>query len=160
VSANKVSIASLTPRGLTGVITRHSPLSSADLKSMSWEEAGNWIVSRGGAKTNELRPRKIVAKRRATAPKKRQPSQPTNYLQRVEQEVHIILCTKDKAYAGLRKMAASSQQLLVTYISIAVATTLGVTAGAITPLVALCLLSAIKVGIRAYCAGEHKKPRL
>jgi hypothetical protein len=77
------------------------------------------------------------------------------YWHHVRSEFFILLCTKDTRYAALRRQLASkgkhTETAVVTTISAAVGSSIGLVAGALVPLVALCLLAVVKVGKEAYC---------
>lgn len=87
-------------------------------------------------------------------PSGREPFLP-GYWDACKNEFRIFLCTDDDKYATvrreLRKHAGKSQTVLVGTISAAIGATVGVVAGALTPLVALCLIVALKIGKEAYC---------
>jgi hypothetical protein len=72
-----------------------------------------------------------------------------------KEEFRKLLCTDDSVYAPLRKKLASqttkSQTVISSTIAAAVASQLGVVAGALVPFVVLCLLAVAKVGTEAFC---------
>jgi len=81
-----------------------------------------------------------------------------NYWRRVKNEVHILICTNDKKYAGLRKQiqkqGSATQTVLVSNVASAIALSLGYTAAALVPFVAMALLAFIQMGANAWCAGQ------
>jgi hypothetical protein len=74
---------------------------------------------------------------------------------RVKFQLYLLFCTKDPNYAGLRKeMRAKGKHTETTIVSLvtaAVATHLGIAVGALVPLCALGLLGMLKIGQNAYC---------
>jgi hypothetical protein len=79
---------------------------------------------------------------------------------RIKKEIHILICTNDKKYADVRKQlrveSGATQTIVVTSISLAVATQIGVAAAAIVPLVAVALYAAARLGTEAYCGGSEE----
>jgi hypothetical protein len=78
---------------------------------------------------------------------------------RVKHEMNLLLCTKDKKYAALRKQlskeGAYTHGAIVSAIAAAVGASLGLVSGLLVPLVALMLVAMLKVGKEAYCAGAE-----
>src|SRR4051794_20111260 len=76
----------------------------------------------------------------------------------LKREFRVLLCTKDKKYASLRRRLSStgdkSQLTIVSAISAAVASSLGLAATAIVPLCAICLIAALKMGKEAFCKAQ------
>jgi hypothetical protein len=76
---------------------------------------------------------------------------------RVRHEMNLLLCTKDKKYAPLRKQlskeSGSTHIAVVGIIAAAVSSELGVVPGMLVPLVALLLAAVLKLSKEAYCAG-------
>lgn len=76
---------------------------------------------------------------------------------RVKTEMNLLLCTKDKKYAMLRKKlskeSGNTHTAVVGLIAAAVGAQLGLVAGLLVPLIALLLVVMLKVGKEAYCAG-------
>ena len=70
-------------------------------------------------------------------------------------EMRLLLCTDDPKYKELRKRLVSkadrSQVAIVSMISATVGSHLGAAAGMAVPLVAVCLLTLLKVGKEAFC---------
>lgn len=81
----------------------------------------------------------------------------SGYWLRLEEEFNLLICTKDKKYAELRKKiereGGKSNTAIVGLISAAVAGTVGVAWGALVPFVALLLLALVRMGSNAYCAS-------
>src|SRR3989338_88936 len=81
---------------------------------------------------------------------------PRSYWQKVRCEFHLLLCTNHPKYRRLRRNLASaagkSNAVLIGIIAAALADRLGLTAGAITGFVAVCLAGAIELGTKAFCA--------
>jgi hypothetical protein len=79
----------------------------------------------------------------------------------VQDEFLIFLCSKEKKYASLKnkiKTAANKSQLaIVSMIAAAIGTNIGVAAGVLVPLCALCLIAVLKVGKESFCKnlGAH-----
>jgi hypothetical protein len=80
-----------------------------------------------------------------------------NHWALVKKEIHLLLCTDDKKYAGLRRLVGGkkSQTYIVSALSAGIADYIGVAAGVITPFVAIALWGFIEVNINAYCAGHR-----
>jgi hypothetical protein len=75
----------------------------------------------------------------------------------VQIELHDLICTNSKKYAGLRRQirqayTRESQLALVGTISAGVAASLGVAVGIATPFVSIALLLVIKMAKELYCA--------
>jgi hypothetical protein len=101
--------------------------------------------------------KKSKAARKKTAPKARAKVQP-NYWRRVKNELHVLICTNDKKYAGLRrqiqKQGSATQTVLVSNVASGIALSQGYTAAALVPFVAMALLAFIRIGANAWCAGQ------
>jgi len=78
-----------------------------------------------------------------------------DYWEAFKTEFKIFLCTKNRKYQKLRKdvmfYGHQSQVVGVGIISAGIGAYLGVAAGVITPLVVICLITALKIGKEAYC---------
>lgn len=78
------------------------------------------------------------------------------YWERVKNEINLLICTKDKKYAALRKHLAETREHakapIVGIISATLASSMGVAVGVISGLVAVILFAALQIGINAYCA--------
>jgi len=72
-------------------------------------------------------------------------------------EFRDFLCTKNKKYEDLRKRLAAggrqTQLALVSMVSAGLSAHVGIAAGLITPICALCLLAVLKMGNEAFCRG-------
>ena len=81
-----------------------------------------------------------------------------NYWRRVKTELHILICTSDKKYAGLRsqirKHGTTTQVALVSNVASGIALSLGFAAAALVPFVAMALLAFVQMGANAWCAGH------
>ncbi|MBW2739254.1 MAG: hypothetical protein JRE64_10505 [Deltaproteobacteria bacterium] len=77
------------------------------------------------------------------------------YWDTVKKEFHLFLCTDDSKYSDLRKSLQSkgskSVTVTISTISAALANYVGVVAGVMVPMIALCLYAALKIGLYAYC---------
>lgn len=80
------------------------------------------------------------------------------YWQALKKEFRILLCTNDKKYQKLRRNLAKShdkaQLAIVSTISAAVASSVGVIAGALVPVCAMLLIAVLKLGKEAFCRVE------
>ena len=80
------------------------------------------------------------------------------YWARVTTELHILICTNDKKYSGLRrelnKHGSATQTAIVSNIAAALAVSLGFTVAVLVPFVAMGLLGLVRVGANAWCAGR------
>jgi hypothetical protein len=87
-----------------------------------------------------------------------------NFWDAVKEEIKILICSKDKKYAELRKLLSSkeinsSSAMVVAAIAIAIAGLFGISAMSLTPIVALILFALAKVGKEAFCrAVEFDTP--
>jgi hypothetical protein len=81
-----------------------------------------------------------------------------NYWKRVKRELHLLVCTKDKKYAMLRKHLGkegnATQMAIVTSISAGIGAYIGVSAAILGPFVTLGLMALVQVGANAWCAGQ------
>lgn len=106
------------------------------------------------AKKSAPRPKSAVKKASGPPPAAAQP----NYWLRVKRELHILLCTSEKKYAAIRrqigKQGTATQLFLATSIAAAIAPFVGASATLIGPLVTLGLISLVRVGTNAWCAGH------
>jgi hypothetical protein len=79
------------------------------------------------------------------------------YWENLKEEFRILICTKDKKYASLRRelnaKAHRSQTVIVSMISATMTSTLGISAGILVPFCALCLLALARIGKEAFCKG-------
>lgn len=77
------------------------------------------------------------------------------FFEKLEDEFHLFLCSHDRRYAKLKRDLAQqggkSQTVIVSAISAAVAAQLGAAIGAVVPLIAICLITLLKLGKEAYC---------
>ena len=73
-------------------------------------------------------------------------------------EFRILLCTKDKKYASVRKSLSQAgdktQLTIVSAISAAVGASVGAVEGSLIPLCAICLIAVLKMGKEAFCRAE------
>jgi hypothetical protein len=78
--------------------------------------------------------------------------------ERFKAEFRTLLCTKDKKYSSLRKSFSgashSTQLTIVSTISAAIGSSLGLAAGSLVPMCALCLIALLKKGKEAFCRGK------
>lgn len=115
-----------------------------DLKSYSVESLGAWLPS--------------IADRRIGIAHAVPPDAPP-YWSRLKNEFRILLCTKDKRYADLRKKleanARKSQLALVSIVAAAMGHYVGVAAGILVPFCALCLIAFLRMGREAFCRGAE-----
>lgn len=81
---------------------------------------------------------------------------PREYWTKLREEFRLLLCTDDPKYGKLRKQleqsTGKSNTVLVAVMAAALAEELGVAAGVLTGLIAVCLGAAIKLGKEAYCS--------
>lgn len=79
----------------------------------------------------------------------------SDYWDTVKKEFHLFLCTDDSKYSDLRKSlqakGSKSATVTISTISAALANYVGVVAGVVVPMIALCLYGALKIGLHAYC---------
>jgi hypothetical protein len=75
-----------------------------------------------------------------------------------KKEFHILLCSKDKKYQKLRSNLAKSNEkgllAVVWEISDAIAGSLGVVAGELVPICAICLIAVLKLGKETFCHAK------
>jgi hypothetical protein len=80
--------------------------------------------------------------------------------ERVKEELLILICTKDPKYAKLRNSLRDANEkgtrYVITVISSAVGSVMGVEAGVISAFCAVLLHSAAKIGVEAYCVHRHR----
>lgn len=80
---------------------------------------------------------------------------PPAYWKNLKNEFRLLVCTSDKKYAPLRKELGlenqRSQTVIVSMIAVALAHSVGVAAGTLTPFCALCLLALARMGKEAFC---------
>jgi hypothetical protein len=139
-------------------------------------EGLNWYDGRGSTRDNRIKvppaleqSAAFIAKYHPTSPSRVPiiamdgmpegppsiPIPPQSFLRQVQHEVRLFICTNDQRYADVKRniatQARKSQLLLISAISGAVGGRLGTEAGILTPLVALYLLAALKIGKEAYC---------
>lgn len=78
------------------------------------------------------------------------------------EEFRLLLCTRDPKYKTLRqrlrRSAGQSGTLVVAMVSAVLATYLGIAAGAVVPLCAVCLLGLARVGKEAFCKELSREP--
>ena len=83
------------------------------------------------------------------------------YWNRFISELHILLCTNNKKYAALRRRIVSagsrSQVAITSAISAGLAQYVGIAAGFIVPVCALCLVSLLTLGREAFCQESSLK---
>jgi len=86
---------------------------------------------------------------------------PKSYWLSVKSEFYLFFCTKDKRYQKLRKQlnkaVKPTSTAIISIISAFIADIVGVEAGAIVGLVAVCLYGVLKIGQEAYCAVANNK---
>jgi hypothetical protein len=74
---------------------------------------------------------------------------------RIKREFDLLVCTKHKSYARVRRQLAAhantAQTAIIGLITAAISSRLGVAAGVITPFIALFLLLLLSLGRNAYC---------
>jgi hypothetical protein len=80
-----------------------------------------------------------------------------------KEEFFQLLCTRDRRYENLRKHLRLADQATrnaaIPAIAGAIAASLGVAVGVLTPLVALALLAAAQLGANAWCATRQGRSR-
>jgi hypothetical protein len=80
------------------------------------------------------------------------------YWDAFKKEFHVLLCTKHRKYGKLRNNLAKSndkaQLAVVSGISAAIAGSLGVVAGELVPICAICLIAVLKLGKEAFCQAK------
>lgn len=95
---------------------------------------------------------------RKPPPNWKPPAPPRDLWTEVKREFYLLVCTKDRKYADLRsqldRKSRPATTTIVSMTSAAVATQLGVTAGMITPLVALALYAILKLSLNSWCNVE------
>lgn len=84
---------------------------------------------------------------------------------RVVEELHILVCTKDKRYAALRrqfgKEGRATQVTVLTAISTSIGAEIGTTATTVVmAIVSLGFLTLLKVGKEAFCKGKISDARV
>ena len=86
-----------------------------------------------------------------------------NYWTMVKQEFYQMICTTDKKYSKVRsdfkKSTRKASTVVVGTISAAIAGTLGIAVGLITPLVAFLLYALVKLGLNSWCSLETAKAK-
>lgn len=96
-------------------------------------------------------------------PARRRPKSGPNYWTMVKREFYLMVCTTDKKYAKVRsdfkKSTRKASTLVVGTISAAIAGTLGIAVGLITPLVAFLLYALVKLGLNSWCSLEAAKTK-
>jgi hypothetical protein len=89
---------------------------------------------------------------------------PHKYWYAVKKEIHILVCTEDKKYKGLReqlsKAGTKSQTAIVSMIAVALAGYVGTIAGLLVPMCALLMLAILKIGRHAFCAQDELSARI
>lgn len=84
---------------------------------------------------------------------------PPAYWQNLKNEFRLLVCTNDKKYSSLRKELGlenqRSQTVIVSMIAVALAHSVGVAAGTLTPFCALCLLALGRMGKEALCKSGN-----
>jgi hypothetical protein len=74
----------------------------------------------------------------------------------LKREVFLLLCTKDRKYQDLRRRLRAADSVtrhsIIPTVASAIAVTIHVGAGLITPFLALALLGAAQLGVSAWCA--------
>ena len=87
------------------------------------------------------------------------PKPPRDFWAEIKKEFYQLLCTNDRKYAKLRtqlnKKSTTATTVILSSISVEVAVHLGVTAGMLTPLIALMLYAILKLGLNSWC-NLHK----
>jgi hypothetical protein len=77
--------------------------------------------------------------------------------ERVKIEMHLFFCTRDRRYSDLRRkigvQANKSQATVIAAICAAIGARYGLLETVVLPWVAICVLSVIRMGTNAYCAG-------
>ncbi len=96
-------------------------------------------------------------------PARRRPKPGPNYWTIVKREFYLMVCTADKKYSKVRsdfkKHTRKASTLVVGTISAAIAGTLGIAVGLITPLVAFLLYALVKLGVNSWCSLEAAKAK-
>lgn len=151
----------LTEYGMQRAIARGSRIRLSEHEQEQIEQVARLVESTTFGVKAPRRVSKVRFKRAARCARARRKTKPQvkpNYWELVKREFHVFLCTRNKKYAKLRsqltKASHPTQTAVVATIAAAVAASLGVVAGAIVPLVALCLLALLRVGKEAFCAGQ------
>lgn len=89
---------------------------------------------------------------------------PSDLLERILNELRILICTDQKKYGELRKLIKSegskNARALVVLIATMVATQIGMAAALCVPLVALLLAAALKVSLAGWCKAIAPKPTI
>ena len=100
------------------------------------------------------RPKRKAAKRKSRPPEPAPPPPPAIW-KNLAREFRVLICTKHKKYAKLRKELSlrsnESTVVLVALVAAALAGALGTAAGVIVPLVALLLRALLMIGKEALC---------
>lgn len=86
---------------------------------------------------------------------KNDPRPPKKYWKSVQVELNDLICGNSEKYKELRnkldQAAKTGEKGLATLVAANVAATMGVEAGIISGLIALCLFSIKSIGVNAYC---------
>jgi hypothetical protein len=167
----------LSHQGLTRIVTTNTGLSSADVRAVSLEEAGLYVsIEAGGhAPHSDLH---SVRTFKFTAPGKKAPTKRNENARlagkatgpdpkiwnTVKIELHALICTDAKRYKELRSMLTSktgrvTQQTLVLVIAAWIASVLGLSVIAVTPVVSVALMIFITFGKNVYCANKGSVPK-
>jgi hypothetical protein len=89
----------------------------------------------------------------------RVPKNPLFYWESLKDEFRLLLCTDDKKYVELRTkleaLGTKSQITLISTISAALATYVGVAASVLVPFCAIILIAVARVGKNAICKGDE-----
>ena len=87
------------------------------------------------------------------------PKVPPFYWEDLKDEFRLLLCTDDKKYVELRTkleaLGTKSQITLISTISAALATYVGVAASVLVPFCAIILIAVARVGKNAICKGDE-----
>jgi hypothetical protein len=87
-----------------------------------------------------------------------------DYWERLKSEFCLLVCTKHRKYAALRRRlaatASTSQTAVVSTISVAMAAQFGTTFGVLVPFIAMCLIAFVRIGQEAFCAEREWKMEL
>lgn len=94
-------------------------------------------------------PKKVAKKAKAKAPMY------SNWRQAIRAELYKLICTNDKRYAQARKSigahGSKATVVIVGIISAAIANSLGILAGVVSPIVSVFLLVLAQVGKNSWC---------
>lgn len=131
-------VGELSPEGLLTIVEASPAMSRARLAQQSIDEIGNATLPRAidGVVMYASWPA---------------------YWEQLKAEFRLLLCTRDRKYAALRRelraKGKKSQATIVSLIAAAVASRFGVAAGVLVPFCALCLIAVLRLGREAFCAS-------